>query len=654
METLGGDSRRALNWALRVAVFLMFAMGGCPDGRAQPVGADGLYSQPFVVLDPGAHTAPIGRADIDSRQRFIVTGSDDKSVRVWSAVDGSLLRTIRLPQGPGHVGKAYAAAISPDGSTIAAGGMTLGSGQEVSIYLFDRATGEEVGRIDGLPNAVLHLAYSPDGTRLVAALWARGVRLYDVSTRRQIAADADYGGSSYWAAFDRVGRIATASDDGKVRLYDPGLKLLANVAAPGGKEPFSVAFSPDGTRLAVGYNDTLRVDVLDGTTLAALLAPDTTGAGNGNLSQVAWSRDGRTLLASGELGKGDKALLRAWEAGGRGLFMDNPVANDTVMSLLPLPGRRLVVASQDPRLAMLNAAGQTLWAVDPKIATFSYQYETFKVSAEGSVVQFGYLRGGGGPARFDLSSRRIDLDPPADPRLQAARTDGLNIAWRNTYEPTLDGKRLDHEPSEFFRRLAIADDKSGFVLGSEWNLRRFSRSGDLVWQVETPSVAWAVALSGDGRLVVAGYGDGTIRWYRWSDGAEVLAFFPHADRKRWVAWTPSGYYAASPGAEDLIRWQINRGPDQVPEVYTASRFREHFYRPDVVARVLQMLDVDQAVALADREAGGRASRRKTSPRTPRRAWPSSTRPRGPAPTGPRSRLATAFSTVRVRRSGGCG
>ena len=52
-------------------------------------------------------------------------------------------------------------------------------------------------------------------------------------------------------------------------------------------------------------------------------------------------------------------------------------------------------------------------------------------------------------------------------------------------------------------------------------------------------------------------GDGTIRWYRASDGAELLAFFVHVPDKRWIAWTPSGYYAASPGGEDLIGWHVN-------------------------------------------------------------------------------------------------
>ena len=45
-------------------------------------------------------------------------------MRVWSLPDGQLQRILRLPIDYGKIGKAYAVAISPDGSTIAVGGWT--------------------------------------------------------------------------------------------------------------------------------------------------------------------------------------------------------------------------------------------------------------------------------------------------------------------------------------------------------------------------------------------------------------------------------------------------------------------------------------------------------------------------------------------------
>ena len=285
-------------------------------GKGPCAADDGLYDRPVLVVDPGVHTAAIRRLDADREGRFLVTASDDKTVRVWAAEDGRLLRTLRLPAGPGDVGKAYAAAISPDGALVAAGGWTARRHDE-SVYLFDRASGRLLRRVGGLPNVVLHLAFSPDGTRLAATLGGGGVRLIDPAAGRVVAADEGYGGHSYGAAFDAAGRLATTSLDGKVRLYDPGLRLLRAAEAPGGKQPYGIAFSPDGKRLAVGYSDTTAVDVLDAGTLERLFAADTKGVDDGDLYEVAWSADGGSLYAAGrwQVG-GDSACAAGRRAGG--------------------------------------------------------------------------------------------------------------------------------------------------------------------------------------------------------------------------------------------------------------------------------------------------------------------------------------------------
>jgi WD40 repeat protein len=188
-----------------------------------------------------------------------------------------LLRTIRVPTGPGNEGKVWAVAMSPDGAMIAAGGWTGGSGKG-SIYLFERATGRMIGRIGGLEDVVFHLAFSPDGSKLGAALGgANGVRLFETKSWQKIASDTDYGDTSYWLSFARDGRIATTSDDGKIRLYGPMLDGRQTIAAPDGKHPFGIAFSPDGSRLAVGYDDKAKVSLLDSRSLKRLPSPDTAG-----------------------------------------------------------------------------------------------------------------------------------------------------------------------------------------------------------------------------------------------------------------------------------------------------------------------------------------------------------------------------------------
>ena len=129
-----------------------------------------LPSEPILRINAPGHIGLIRGIATDAKEQFAVTASDDKTVRVWSLPDGKLQRTIWLPSGTGPLGRAYAVASVADGRTIAVGGWTGPIG-DFNIYLLDRASGTLTQRLPGLPNLVDHLAFSPDGRRLAAALF---------------------------------------------------------------------------------------------------------------------------------------------------------------------------------------------------------------------------------------------------------------------------------------------------------------------------------------------------------------------------------------------------------------------------------------------------------------------------------------------------
>ena len=264
--------------AARLVWLAALALLTAAPARAQP---DGLPTEPMLRINAPSHIAKISRIATDAAERFAVTASDDKTVRVWSLPDGTLQRVIWVPRGEGNLGKAYAVALSPDGGTIAVGGRTS-PGADENVYLFDRASGALVRRLPGLSDVVLHLAFSPDGRRLAAALGgAKGIRVFDVADGyRPLPSDGDYGGASYWVDFDRTGRLVSASLDGFVRLYAADRydrPAVPKVRVPGIGRPWSVAFSPDDRRVAVGDYDSATVAVLRDRDLRPETFPTVTG-----------------------------------------------------------------------------------------------------------------------------------------------------------------------------------------------------------------------------------------------------------------------------------------------------------------------------------------------------------------------------------------
>ncbi len=195
-------------------------------------------------------------------------------------------------------------------------------------------------------------------------------------------------------------------------------------------------------------------------------------------------------------------------------------------------------------------------------------------------MRFGYEPFVKAPYRFDVKQR--GLLACKDDALHLPRTSGQDIQnWDQDKKSvasviTLAGQALKLRQYERLTSLIISHDTApgriDFALGTVWHLRYFNASGQQQWEQPAPANVWSVNISLQGRVVVAAYGDGTLRWHRLSDSQELLALFPHADRKCWVLLTPSGYFDASVDGEDLIGWYFNRGADAAADFFPASGF----------------------------------------------------------------------------------
>ena len=586
-----------------------------------------IADTPLLRIDTGAHSAPLRAMDVDAQGRFAVTASEDKTARVWDLSNGQLLQTLRPPIGAGNDGRLFAAAITPDGETVAVGGWS----PDNDVYLFDRATGAMVQRISGLPNTITHLSFSPNGQMLAIGLWGKyGLRLFGSTARwrasQELASDANYDGEVYGTQFSPDGkRLASASVDGNIRLHDVSekrLKLLYTErpgnSAGGANQPFAVSFSPDGRWLAVGFADKATVAVVQADNLKFAFAPVMDAKSEGSLSALAWSADGRELMAAGTWTRADGTHgLKRWANGGRGAASDVSLSRNSVVALRALAGGRVAYAATDPAWGLLPAmagASSAAHSSSSGLMDFRGSRDSLRLASDGTALSFST---GGGQAGapslgFDLRSAAWVAAAPAWQAARASST-GMQISdWSDSASPKLNGRPLALTDGEMSTSVAVSTPGAGIALGTSFYLRFYKADGSLAWRVAAPASTWQVNVSNNGKWVVAAFGDGSIRWFRIRDGVENLALLPHADQKRWVAWTPQGYYMASPGGEDLFGWHFNRGASARADFFPGSRLRASFYRPDVIAALLDTADIDAAL----RVAGTATTVVSTAPPTP--------------------------------------
>ncbi|MDB5412719.1 MAG: exported protein of unknown function [Rubritepida sp.] len=583
------EGLRRLSWLVLAAALL----GASPAFAQEPPQA------PILRVEAAAHTAPVSRLATDAAGRILASVSDDKTLRLWSLPDGTPIGVLRPPIGDGDEGELYAVALTPDGSRVFTAGYTGRSWDgSFSIYLFETASGRMIARLPNQPAPVQHLAVSADGARVAAALGGRsGIRIWDARTGRQIAEDnAGWTGAVRMVAFDGAGRLAATSADGRVRIYDPsGRRVAERVPVPGAR-PYGLAWSPDGALLAIGYEDRLRVEVLQASDLRTILVPDTTGLQGEGLPAVAWASDARggvQLHAAGYARLANAApgapnfVIRRWSDFGLGPAQDIPASRDAISHLLPLPTGGLAFAAADPGWGRLAPNGALVQAPTPPGGDFRNTSARLALSADGQRVRF-VLRSGGPALVFDGQAGRLSSGEGEG--LQPARQQStkINVAdWQNRDRPRLNGQPLRMGEGEYSRSLAILPGEEAFLLGTDTHLRLFDRSGRMLDQLAMPGAVWGVvAVQG---MAVAALGDGTIRWFEATDRlVERGALFVHADARRWVSWTPEGLFDHSPqGGQELVGVHLNNGRAQTPEWASFQQAYRALYAPAAVhARLL--------------------------------------------------------------------
>jgi WD40 repeat protein len=273
--------------------------------------------QPVTTLV--GHTALPSGSAFSPDGSLIATSSQDGTVKLWNPNTGELLFTLA-----GHSGSVGYPEFSPDGRRL----LTV-AGDGARLWDVSLPGHEEVMALAG-PDAMgnLAMALSPDGATLALGGVSGVIHLHDAASGERLAVLGGHSQGVFQLAFSPDGsRLASAGTDAVVIVWDvprslaagQGQELLAlrghdESAITGGlwTGVLGVDYSPDGARLATGGTDgTVRLwDATSGEQLESVeLHPS-------GVWSVRFSANGRYLVASSEL---QDAVVRVWELEGDGL-----------------------------------------------------------------------------------------------------------------------------------------------------------------------------------------------------------------------------------------------------------------------------------------------------------------------------------------------
>ncbi|KAL4062785.1 hypothetical protein V8B97DRAFT_2091404 [Scleroderma yunnanense] len=255
----------------------------------------------------------------------IVSGSDDKTVRVWDTDRGVQIGSPLQ----GHTDQVRSVAFSPDGTRIVSGS------DDKTVRVWDADRGVQIGSpLQGHTHWVTSVAFSPDGTRVVSGSDDKTVRVWDADRGVQIGSPLQ--GHTDWVrsvAFSPDGtRIVSGSDDKTVRVWDADRGVQIGSPLQGHTNTVtSVAFSPDGIRIVSGsFHTTVIIwDADRGVLIGSLLQGHTRG-----VTSVAFSPDGTKIVS----GSYDTTVI-IWDAD-RGVQIGSPLQLlqlETVMPSEPAP-----------------------------------------------------------------------------------------------------------------------------------------------------------------------------------------------------------------------------------------------------------------------------------------------------------------------------
>ncbi|MGC9946436.1 MAG: c-type cytochrome domain-containing protein [Bryobacteraceae bacterium] len=178
--------------------------------------------------------------------KSIATASYDKLIKLWDVASGKEIRTLK-----DHIDAVYALAFTPDGKRLVSASADRG------VKVWDVASGERLYTLSEATDGLNTLAVDPAGKRVAAAGLDRTIRVWSLDEKggtllNSLIAHEDAVLRLAWSPDGKY--LISSSADKEVKIFNAADLTLVKVW----RQPdwaLSLAFAPDGKTVAVGRFD---------------------------------------------------------------------------------------------------------------------------------------------------------------------------------------------------------------------------------------------------------------------------------------------------------------------------------------------------------------------------------------------------------------
>ncbi len=422
-------------------------------------------------------------------KKILVSGSEDKIVRLWDTETRAKIATLE-----GHEGSVAAVAFSPDGKILA-----TGDSRKV-IKVWDVNTQRERATLIGHTNGISALTFTPDGKTLASGSYDGTIRFWNPDTGQERFTFTT--GHTEWikaVAFAENGiTLATAAFTGVVEVWNPKTaQELRTFTKAKNDRTGPVAFSHDATRFAsrggsgaivfdlfgAGYyagGGRGNIELWDITTDEQIPGPwqDTKGDANA----LAFSPDNK-ILAAGMPYQG----IRAWDINTGAELLNFNAAEQYPRKLVFSPdGTLLATNGAHVRTRVWNVTTQRE-ITPPNIMDTTTTALAF--SPDGKTLAYGHPKG-------------IVLSDVTRTGIQERGRIPINLGFQSMLTFSPDGKILLESNKNLPPVIQLWDVDTGSDLGT-----LSGHTGD----IET------LVFSHDGKTLASGSWDGTVLLWDWAE-----------------------------------------------------------------------------------------------------------------------------------------